>query len=86
MTIGRYADLMHAHRDRFAILGGVYPRDRCAAQLDEAERKGYATTLDVVHGLIECLSDGQSPLVRPRSGACRRVGVVSRCVVALETA
>ena len=53
-------------QDRFALLGGVYPRDRCAAQLDEAERKGYATTLDVVHALIECLSGGRSPLVRPR--------------------
>ena len=31
-------------QDRFGILGGVYPRDRCAAQFDEAERKCYATT------------------------------------------
>ena len=53
-------------QDRFGILGGVYPRDRCAPQLDEAERKGYMTTLDVVHAVIECLSDGQSPLLEPR--------------------
>jgi len=53
-------------QDRFGILGGVYPRDRCAAQLDEAELKGYMTSLDVVHAIIECLSDGQSPLLAPR--------------------
>ena len=53
-------------RDRFGILGGVYPRDRCAPQLDEAERKGYMTSLDVVHAIIQCLSDGQSPLLEPR--------------------
>ena len=53
-------------QDRFGILGGVYPRDRCAPELDEAERKGYMTSLDVVHAIIECLSDGQSPLIEPR--------------------
>ena len=53
-------------QDRFGILGGVYPRDRCAPQMDEAERKGYVTSLDVVHAIIECLSDGQSPLLEPR--------------------
>ena len=53
-------------QDRFGILGGVYPRDRCAPQLDEAERKGYVTSLDVVHALIACLSDGESSLRQPR--------------------
>ena len=53
-------------QDRFGILGGVYPRDRCAPQFDEAERKGYMTSLDVVHAIIQCLSDGQSPLLQPR--------------------
>ncbi len=53
-------------QDRFGILGGVYPRDRCAPELDEAEGKGYMTSLDVVHAIIECLSDGQSPLLEPR--------------------
>ena len=52
--------------DRFGILGGVYPRDRCAPEFDAAEDKGYATSLDVVHAIIRCLSDGQSPLVAPR--------------------
>ena len=53
-------------QDRFGILGGVYARDRCAPQLDDAEQKGYVTSLDVVHAIIECLSDGQSPLLEPR--------------------
>ena len=53
-------------QDRFGILGGLYPRERCAPELNEAERKGYVTSLDVVHAIIECLSGGQSPLLEPR--------------------
>ena len=48
-------------QDRFGILGGVYPRNRCAPQFDEAERKGYMTSLDVVHAIIQCLSAGRAP-------------------------
>ena len=54
-------------QDRFGILGGVYPPDRCAAEFDEAESKGYVTSLDIVHAILECLSGGQSPLREPRS-------------------
>ena len=53
-------------QDRFGILGGMYPRDRCAPELDEAESKGYMTSLDVVHAILTCLSGGQSPLIEPR--------------------
>ena len=53
-------------QDRFGILGAVYPPGRCEPELGEAERKGYVTSLDVVHAIIECLSDGQSPLREPR--------------------
>ena len=53
-------------QDRFGILGGMYPRDRCAPELDEAESKGYMTSLDVVHAILACLSGGQSPLIEPR--------------------
>ena len=35
-------------------------------ELDEAERKDYVTSLDVVHAIIECLSGGQNPLLGPR--------------------
>ena len=54
-------------QDRFGILGGVYPPDRCSAEFDEAESKGYVTSLDVVHAILECLSEGQSPLREPRN-------------------
>ena len=54
-------------QDRFGILGGVYPPDRCAAEFDEAESKGYVTSLDIVHAILECLSGGQSPLWEPRN-------------------
>ena len=53
-------------QDWFGILGGVYPRGRCAAEFDEVEEKGYATSLDVVHAIVECLSDRQNPLLEPR--------------------
>ena len=54
-------------QDWFGILGGVYPPDRCAAEFDEAESKGYVTSLDIVHAILECLSGGQSPLKEPRN-------------------
>ena len=54
-------------QDRFGTLGGVYPPDRCAAEFDEVESKGYVTSLDIVHAILECLSGGQSPLREPRN-------------------
>ena len=53
-------------QDRFGILGGVYPPDRCAEYFDEAESKGYMTILDAVHAILSCLSGGQSALVGTR--------------------
>ena len=53
-------------QDRFAILGGVYPPDRCGEYFDEAESKGYMTTLDAVHAILSCLSGGQNALMEPR--------------------
>ena len=57
--------------DRYAILGGVYPRDRCAKYLDEAEGRGYMTTLDAVHAILKCLSGGKSALVEQRNHQLR---------------
>ncbi len=53
-------------QDRFGVLGGVWPPDRCASEFDEAQSKGYMTSLDVVHAILECLSGGESPLIEPR--------------------
>ena len=53
-------------QDRFAILGGVYPPDRCGEYFDEAESKGYMTMLDAVHAILGCLSGGQTALLEPR--------------------
>ena len=53
-------------QDRFAVLGGVFPRDRCGQYFDKAEAKGHMTTLDAVHSILSCLSDGQDVLLEPR--------------------
>ena len=53
-------------QDRFGVLGGVYPPDRCEGYFDEAESKGYMTLLDAVHAILGCLSGGQSALLEPR--------------------
>ena len=53
-------------QDHFAVLGGVFPRDRCGQYFDEAEAKSYMTTLDAVHAILGCMSDGQSALLEPR--------------------
>ena len=53
-------------QDRYGILGGVYPPDVCANELDKASAKGYMTILDAVHAILRCLSGGESALVEPR--------------------
>ena len=59
---------------KYAILGGIYPRDRCAEYIDEEESRGYMTTLDAAHAILECLSGGQSALVEPRDHQLRIFG------------
>ena len=52
----------------YAVLGGVYPREACAAWFDEAETaQNYMTVLDAVHALLRCLSGGESALAKPRN-------------------
>ena len=51
----------------YGVLGGVYPREACAAWFDEAEAaQNYMTVLDAVHALLRCLSGGESALAKPR--------------------
>ena len=52
----------------YGVLGGVYPRDVCAAWFDEAEAvQNHLTVLDAVHALLRCLSGGESALTKPRN-------------------
>ena len=47
----------------YGVLGGIYPRETCAAWFDEAEAaQNYMTVLDAVHALLRCLSGGESAL------------------------
>ena len=51
----------------YGVLGGVYPREACAAWFDEAEAaQNHMTVLDAVHALLRCLSGGESALAQPR--------------------
>ena len=52
----------------YGALGGVYPREACAAWFDEAEAvRNHITVLDAVHALLRCLSGGESALAQPRN-------------------
>ena len=52
----------------YGVLGGVYPRETCAAWFDEAETAhNYMTALDAVLALLRCLSGGESALAQPRN-------------------
>ena len=53
-------------QDRFGVLGGVFPHERCGPYFDDAESKDYMTILDAVHAILACLSGGQSALLEPR--------------------
>ena len=61
-------------QDNYGVLGGVYPRDRCAAWFDEGAAQGYMTILDAVHAILRCLSGGESALVEPRKNTSPRYG------------
>ena len=62
-------------QDRFGILGGVFPHERCGKYFDDAESKGYMTILDAVHAILACLSGGQNALLEPRSDRFVESGV-----------
>ena len=52
----------------YGVLGGVYPREACAAWFDEAAAaQNHMTVLDAVHALLRCLSGGESALAKPRN-------------------
>ena len=52
----------------YGVLGGVYPREACAAWFDEVEAaQNHMTVLDAVHALLRCLSGGESALVKARN-------------------
>ena len=65
-------------QDHYGILGGVYPPDVCANELDKASAKGYMTTLDAVHALLRCLSGGESAFVEPREYKFPKYGPIPR--------
>ena len=48
--------------DRYATVGGVFPPHRCSPYLGRPANRAadYTTTLDAVHGILRCLSGGQS--------------------------
>ena len=48
--------------DHYATVGGVFPPHRCSKYLrPPADRAAnYTTTLDAMHGILRCLSGGQS--------------------------
>ncbi len=54
-------------QDYYGILGGIYPRDTCAAYFDDVSAQGYMTILDAVHAILRCLSGGESALIEPRA-------------------
>ena len=57
------SDDMHFYiTDRYATVGGVFPSHRCSSRLGPPANRGadYTTTLDAMHGILRCLSGGQS--------------------------
>ena len=64
-SAGRYsepnagAERMFMLRDRFSVAGGIFPREACREEIDEAEAPGWLTHLDLVHAVLRCLSGGE---------------------------
>ncbi len=58
-------------KDNLGVLGGIWPPDACESEFDEAQAKGWMTTLDAVHAVLRCLSGGEEALVEPRTTIMR---------------
>ncbi len=58
-------------KDSYGVLGGIWPPDACESWFDEAQAKGWLTTLDAVHAILRCLSGGAEVLVEPRATTMR---------------
>ena len=52
-------------RDRYGILGGVYPKDACDDYFEHPFSQKYTTLAQVGRQIILCLSNGQDPLISP---------------------
>ncbi len=70
MTFGEDPDFFV--KDNLGVLGGIWPRDTCESWFDDAEAKGWLTTLDAVHAILRCLSGGDEALVEPRATTMHR--------------
>ena len=57
-------DLPFFITDRYATVGGVHPPHRCSSYLGLPANRAanYTTTLDAMHGILRCLSGGQSAM------------------------
>ena len=60
-------DIMFVVHDRFAVYGGVYPKDRCNEFLSLSEQRRYTTVIQGMDGIIQCLSGGRSVFVGDNS-------------------
>lgn len=52
-------------QDHYGVLGGIYPRDACADWFDDTLSQGPLTTLEAVHTILRCLSDGETVYPSP---------------------
>jgi hypothetical protein len=51
-------------QDRYAVLAGVYPADRCASTFAQVESVGFTTTTEIARLIIRCLADGADPFTK----------------------
>ena len=65
-SLNREEDWALAITDRQATAAGIFPPQRCSAYMDPPVHRTakYMTTLDVVYGIIRCLSSEDDPLAK----------------------
>lgn len=51
--------------DRFAVYGGIHPRNRCADSFDKPYNEKFVTILQVAHMIVRCLSGGIDAFKKP---------------------
>lgn len=63
-------------QDRFAVYGGIFPRERCEESFSTPYTTEFMTITQGAHMIIRCLSDGINAFIKPDDYRLPRFGTV----------